>query len=146
MQAKRQNIQLELALEPEAKGEARRPGPQGTEVCVARVGPEHPAAGRGPSIEAVVEPGNLRKALARVRRNKGAPGLDGMPSGSWATKGRADQTRRRKSLAAQLRERAHTSMPSREPWSLVLPSIVANASGHASATMPTWVQSDGPSR
>ena len=81
MQAKRRNIQLELALEPEAKGEARRPGPQGTEVCVARVGPEHPAAGRGPSIEAVVEPGNLRKALARVRRNKGAPGIDGMTVG-----------------------------------------------------------------
>ena len=32
-------------------------------------------------MEAVVEPGNLRKALARVRRNKGAPGLDGMTVG-----------------------------------------------------------------
>ena len=81
MQAKRQNIQLELALEPKAKGEARRPGPRGTEVCVARAGPEHPAGGRGPSMEAVVEPGNLRKALARVRRNKGAPGIDGMTVG-----------------------------------------------------------------
>ena len=29
-------------------------------------------------MEAVVEPGNLRKALARVQRNKGAPGIDGM--------------------------------------------------------------------
>ena len=29
-------------------------------------------------MEAVVEPGNLKKALARVRRNKGAPGVDGM--------------------------------------------------------------------
>ena len=78
MQAMRQNIQLELALEPVAKGEARRPEPPGTEVCVARAGPEHTAAGRGPSTEAVVEPGNLRKTLARVRRNKGAPGIDGM--------------------------------------------------------------------
>ena len=78
MRSKRQNIQLELALEPEAKGEARRPGPRGTEVCVARAGPERPAAGRGPSMEMVVEPGNLRKALARVRRNTGAPGIDGM--------------------------------------------------------------------
>ena len=29
-------------------------------------------------MEAVVEPGNLKKALARVQRNKGAPGIDGM--------------------------------------------------------------------
>ena len=78
MRTKRQNIQLELALEPEAKGEARSAGDQGTEVRMARVDPERPAAGRGPSMEAVVEPGNLKKALARVRRNKGAPGIDGM--------------------------------------------------------------------
>ena len=32
-------------------------------------------------MEVVVEPGNLRKALARVRRNKGAPGHDGMTVG-----------------------------------------------------------------
>ena len=70
---KRQTIQLELALEPEAKGEARSAGDQGTEARMACAGPEHPAAGRGPSMEAVVEPGNLKKALARVRRNRGAP-------------------------------------------------------------------------
>ena len=68
----------ELALEPEAKGEARSDGDQGTEARMARAESESPAAGRGPSMEMVVEPGNLRKALARVRRNKGAPGLDGM--------------------------------------------------------------------
>ena len=78
MRAKRQNIQLELALEPEAKGEARSAGAQGTEARLARAGPERPAAGQGPSMETVVEPGNLKKALARVRRNKGAPGIDGM--------------------------------------------------------------------
>ncbi len=81
MGAKRQNIQLELALEPEAKGEARSAGARGTEVRMARAESERPAAGRGPSMEAVVEPGNLRRALARVRRNKGAPGLDGMTVG-----------------------------------------------------------------
>ena len=78
MRTKRQNIQLELALEPEARGEARSAGDRGTEARMARADPERPAAGRGPSMEAMVEPGNLKKALARVRRNKGAPGIDGM--------------------------------------------------------------------
>ena len=78
MRTRRQNIQLELALEPAAKGEARSPDTQGTEARTARAEPERPAAGQQPSMEAVVEPGNLKKALARVRRNKGAPGVDGM--------------------------------------------------------------------
>ena len=78
MRTKRQNIQLELALEPAAKGEARSAGAQGTEARTSRAEPERPAAGQQPSMEAVVEPGNLKKALARVRRNKGAPGVDGM--------------------------------------------------------------------
>ena len=76
MRTKRQNIQLELALEPAAKGEARSAGAQGTEARTSRAGPERPAAGQGPSVEAVVEPGNLKKALARARRNKGAPAHD----------------------------------------------------------------------
>ena len=78
MRAKRQNIQMELVLGPEVKGEARSAGSQGTEARTACAEPEHPAAGQGPSMEAVVEPGNLKKALGRVRRNKGAPGIDGM--------------------------------------------------------------------
>ena len=32
----------------------------------------------GPLMETIVERDNLRKALAQVRRNKGAPGVDGM--------------------------------------------------------------------
>ena len=71
MRTKRQNIELELALEPAAKGEARSAGIEGTEARTARAEPERPAAGQQPSMEAVVEPGNLKKALARVRRNKG---------------------------------------------------------------------------
>ena len=78
MRTRRQNNQLELTLEPAAKGEARSAGAQGTEARTARAEPERPAAGQQPSMEAVVEPGNLKKALARVRRNKGAPGVDGM--------------------------------------------------------------------
>ena len=72
MRAKRRNIQFELALEPEARGEARSAGDQGTEARTAHAEPERPAAGLGPPMEAVVDPGNLRKALARVRRNKRA--------------------------------------------------------------------------
>ena len=50
-----------------------------TSSCrLARAEPERPAAGQRPSREAEVEPGNLKKALARVRRNKGARGIDGM--------------------------------------------------------------------
>ena len=58
-----------------------KPGWSGTEgrtprgECRART----PAAtGAGPSMAAVIPPGKLRKAMARVRRNQGSPGLDGM--------------------------------------------------------------------
>ena len=78
MRTRRQNIQLELALEPVAKGEARSPDTQRTEARTAHAEPERPAAGQQPLMEAVVEPGNLKKALARVRRNRGASGVDGM--------------------------------------------------------------------
>ena len=72
----RQKTQLDLAFPPTAKGEARSPGAAGTEARAARVATESLAAG-GPSMEAIVERDNLRKALAQVRRNKGAPGIDG---------------------------------------------------------------------
>ena len=76
MQAERQKIQLKLAFGKRSEGEARSGSCEGTEVCVARVDTERPAA--GPTLEEVLEPGNLCKALERVRRNKGAPGSDGM--------------------------------------------------------------------
>ena len=56
MRTRRQNIQLELALEPVAKGEARSPDTQGTEARTAHAEPERPAAGQQPLMEAVVEP------------------------------------------------------------------------------------------
>ncbi len=76
MWAKRQNNQLELAFGKRSEGEARSEACKGTEVCVARAETESPAT--GPTMEEVLEPGNLNKALGRVRRNKGAPGPDGM--------------------------------------------------------------------
>ena len=46
MRAERQNIQMELVLGPEVKGEARSAGNQGTEARTACAEPEHPAAGQ----------------------------------------------------------------------------------------------------
>ena len=77
MRTKRQKIQLELAFPPTATGEARSGGAAGTEARAAHAATERQAA-LGPSMEAIVERDNLRKALAQVRRNKGAPGIDGM--------------------------------------------------------------------
>jgi len=74
---KRQKNQLELAFDAEGTGEARTGRIGGTEAMAARADVESPAA-CGPSMEKVVERGNLRKALAQVRRNKGAPGVDRM--------------------------------------------------------------------
>jgi len=73
----RQKIQLELALGSAEKGEARTAAPGGTEARTATPATESPAA-IGPSMEAIVERDNVRKALAQVRRNKGAPGADAM--------------------------------------------------------------------
>ena len=35
-------------------------------------------------MERIVAPKNLRAALRRVRKNQGAPGVDGMTSANWA--------------------------------------------------------------
>jgi RNA-directed DNA polymerase len=71
--AKRQKSQLELAFGTEGKGEARTGRAEGTEAMAAGTDVKSPAA-CGPSMERVVEGDNLRKALAQVQRNKGAPG------------------------------------------------------------------------
>ncbi len=72
-----QKTQPELDLGRCATGEARSAPSQETEACAARADLERRAA-VGPSMEAVVERKNLKKALAQVQRNKGAPGIDGM--------------------------------------------------------------------
>ena len=73
----RQKNQIELNLGTGAKGEARSAAAQETEARAAKACLERPAVA-GPSMEAVVERENLKKALAQVKRNKGAAGIDGM--------------------------------------------------------------------
>jgi RNA-directed DNA polymerase len=73
----RQKNQIHLDLGTGATGEARSAAAQEVEVCAAGAEIERPAAG-GPSMEAIVECENLKKALAQVKRNKGAAGIDGM--------------------------------------------------------------------
>jgi RNA-directed DNA polymerase len=73
----RQKTELKITLRAGATGEARSTGAEGTEARAAETEVESRAAG-GPSMEAIVERDNLRKALAQVKRNKGAAGVDGM--------------------------------------------------------------------
>jgi RNA-directed DNA polymerase len=72
-----QKTQPELGLGRGATGEALSAPSQETEAGAARSDVESRAAA-GPTMEAIVERNNLRKALAQVRANKGAPGIDGM--------------------------------------------------------------------
>ena len=74
----RQKKQVELNSGTGATGEALRAAARETEASATNAEVESPAAVFGPPMEAVVERDNLRKALARVKRNKGAAGIDGM--------------------------------------------------------------------
>jgi RNA-directed DNA polymerase len=73
----RQKTEPEITLQAGAMGEARSAGMEGTETRTANTEIESQAA-HGPSMEVIVERDNLRKALAQVKRNKGAGGVDGM--------------------------------------------------------------------
>lgn len=70
-------IQMELAFSPETKGEALKPGGEGTESFAAKRRTESSAATEK-LMEEVVERENLKEALRRVKANKGSPGVDGM--------------------------------------------------------------------
>jgi RNA-directed DNA polymerase len=74
----RRKTQLDLAFPTTGTGEARDCRGEGTEANAANADCESPTAIAGPCMEAIVDRDNLRKALAQVRRNKGAPGIDGM--------------------------------------------------------------------
>jgi RNA-directed DNA polymerase len=81
MGSKRQNNQLELAFGEAVWGEAPSGPARGTEDPMARPAVEGSAAPPkcvGGLMEVIVARDNLKEALRQVKRNKGAPGLDGM--------------------------------------------------------------------
>ena len=73
----RQKNQIELNLSTGARGEAPSAAAQEIEASAAEASLERPAVA-GPLMEDVVERENLKTALAQVKRNKGAAGVDGM--------------------------------------------------------------------
>ena len=74
---KRQKNQLELAFGGEGRGEAPGVSGEGTEPLAAERGTESRESTER-LMEEVLEGENLRKALQRVKANKGSPGVDGM--------------------------------------------------------------------
>ena len=77
MSDKRQNNQLMLAFAEEYRGEAPKGLGGGTESFAAKRGTESPAIGEQ-LMEEVCERENCKRALARVKANKGSAGMDGM--------------------------------------------------------------------
>ena len=77
MSDRRQKNQLVLAFREESRGEAPTASREGTESLTAKRGAESPAIGES-LMEEVCERENCKQALARVKANKGSPGVDGM--------------------------------------------------------------------
>ena len=76
MDDRRQKNQLELAFWEEGRGEALKIIPAGTESSAAERGTENPAIIES-LMEEVCEQENCKRALARVKANKGSPGVWG---------------------------------------------------------------------
>ena len=77
MSDQRQKIQLVLASTDEKRSEAPRLSEGGTESPAAKRRAESPAIAEQ-LMEEVCERENCKRALARVKTNKGSPGVDGM--------------------------------------------------------------------
>ena len=77
MDDKRQNNQLKLAFMEEQRGEAPKGLREGNESSAAKCGTERPAIYEQ-LMEEVCGRENCRQALARVKANKGSPGVDGI--------------------------------------------------------------------
>src|SRR5215472_7443204 len=77
MSDKRQKNQLVLAFREESRSEAPTASVEGTESLAAKRRTESLAIGEQ-FMEEVCERENCKQALARVKANKGNPGVDGM--------------------------------------------------------------------
>lgn len=77
MSNKRQKIQMDLAFASEDRGEAPKTDDEGIEVLTAKYDTESPAETER-MMEEVCERENMKRALKRVRMNKGSPGVGGM--------------------------------------------------------------------
>ena len=77
MSDRRQKTQLELAFTDESRSEAPRVSAEGTEALMAKREVESPAIGER-LMEEICERENCRRALARVKANRGSAGVDGM--------------------------------------------------------------------
>ena len=75
MSDKRRKIQLELAFAEEPKGEAPKNLRPGIESLAAKRTAESPASDKQ-WMEEVCERENCKRALARVKANRGSPGVD----------------------------------------------------------------------
>jgi RNA-directed DNA polymerase len=77
MDGERQKTMEQLSFPGKGRGEAPRVSGEGTEPSTAKRETESPASTEH-LMEEVCERENLKKALKRVRSNKGSPGIDGM--------------------------------------------------------------------
>ena len=82
MGGKRQKnqLQMSLAFTGEGRSEAQKARREGTESLTAKRACESPAIPEQ-VIEEVCARENLKRALRRVKSNKGSPGIDGMKVG-----------------------------------------------------------------
>ena len=74
---RQKNTQKSLDFNSTLTGEARTAGGEATEPFSARHAPENPAS-TNQLMEEICERENLKRALQRVKANKGNPGIDGM--------------------------------------------------------------------
>src|SRR5262245_19507069 len=77
MSGQRLTEQLQLVFTTAEEESSSTVGREDAEPVVAKCEPERPAVTNS-LMEAVCERENLKKALRRVKANKGSPGVDGM--------------------------------------------------------------------